>query len=83
MVQKIQFSAAAKKIQIKSCVLQKDNAEVLCVGHLQEAQNQDYLVLPLSSSSCFPHHTLKTPQKTVVAIPVAFAWCDEDVGKIS
>lgn len=45
----VQFSA--DKIQIKRYVLQKDNAEVSCVGHLREAYSQDYSVLPAQKPS--------------------------------
>lgn len=48
-----------KLLPIKCCVLQKDSAEVLHVGHLQESQNQDYLVLPQQLAAASPI----TPQK--------------------
>lgn len=48
-----------KKFPIKCCVLQKDKAGVLHVGHLQESQNQDYLVFPQQLAAASP----TTPQK--------------------
>lgn len=47
-------SAGVLKKNSELNVLQEAKAEVLCIGHLQKARNQDYFVLPQQLAAASP-----------------------------